>query len=77
MLLDQFLDVRNIALVFLMAVLTSAVTLGLWPALFASRAQRARLQLLLPDPLYTLTIATRKASSRLRSSSSSPSSPAT
>ena len=35
-LLSRVLDVRNIALVFLMAVLMSAVTAGLWPALFTS-----------------------------------------
>lgn len=34
--LFHILDVRNIALVFLMAVLISAATAGLWPALFAS-----------------------------------------
>ncbi len=36
LLLDQFLDVRSIALVFVVGVLGVAVTLGLWPALFAS-----------------------------------------
>ncbi len=34
--LDQVLDVRNLALVFLMAVLTSAVLHGLRPALYAA-----------------------------------------
>ncbi|TIV66710.1 MAG: two-component sensor histidine kinase, partial [Mesorhizobium sp.] len=34
-ILDQFLDVRNLASVLLLAVLTSAVTFGLWPALYA------------------------------------------
>ena len=39
--LDQVLDVRNLALVFLMAVLTSAVLHGLRPALYSLRS-RAR-----------------------------------
>ncbi|TGV49624.1 DUF4118 domain-containing protein, partial [Mesorhizobium sp. M2D.F.Ca.ET.160.01.1.1] len=34
-ILDQFLDVRNLASVLLLAVLTAAVTFGLWPALYA------------------------------------------
>ena len=55
--LDQFLDVRNIALVFLMAVLTSAVTLGLWPALYASLLSAVAYNFFFLPPLYTLTIA--------------------
>ncbi len=43
------LDVSNVALVFLVAVLVAgAVRFGLWPALFAGIVARARLQLLLP-----------------------------
>ncbi|RUZ13532.1 sensor histidine kinase KdpD, partial [Mesorhizobium sp. M7A.F.Ca.CA.002.15.1.1] len=34
-LLDQFLDVRNLAIILLIGVLASAVTGGLWPALYA------------------------------------------
>ncbi len=56
LLLSRFLDVRNIALVFLMAVLASAVTLGLWPALFASVVSAAVLNFFFLDPLYTLVI---------------------
>ena len=56
-LLDQFLDVRSIALVFLMAVLSSAVTLGLWPALFASVISAAAYNFFFLAPLYTLDIA--------------------
>jgi hypothetical protein len=48
--------VRNIALVFLMAVLSSAVTEGLRPALFASAHQRRCLNFFFLQPLYTLDI---------------------
>lgn len=54
--LDEFLDVRNIALVFLMAVLASAVTAGLWPALYASVASAIVFNFFFLPPLYTLTI---------------------
>jgi two-component system sensor histidine kinase KdpD len=57
MLLDQILDVRNIALVFLMAVLTSAVTAGLWPALYASALGALAFNFFFLQPLYTFTIA--------------------
>ncbi len=54
--MDQFLDVRNIALVFLMAVLTAAVTLGLWPALFASVASALIFNYFFLTPRFTFTI---------------------
>ena len=56
MLLARVLDVRNIALVFLMAVLTSAVTAGLWPAIFASVISALAFNFFFLEPLYTLTI---------------------
>ena len=56
MLLARVLDVRNIALVFLMAVLTSAVTAGLWPAIFASVVSALAFNFFFLEPLYTLTI---------------------
>ncbi|MEK1890665.1 MAG: sensor histidine kinase KdpD [Phyllobacterium sp.] len=56
LLLSRVLDVRNIALVFLMAVLASAVTVGLWPALFASVLSAAVLNFFFLEPLYTLVI---------------------
>lgn len=56
MLLDQILDVRNIALVFLMAVLASAVTAGLWPALYASLLGAMAFNFFFLPPLYTFTI---------------------
>jgi two-component system sensor histidine kinase KdpD len=55
-LLSRVLDVRNIALVFLMAVLASAVTAGLWPAIFASVVSALAVNFFFLDPLYTLTI---------------------
>ncbi|PZU91227.1 MAG: two-component sensor histidine kinase [Chelatococcus sp.] len=56
MLLGHVLDVRNIALVFLMAVLASAVTAGLWPALFASVLGALAFNFFFLPPLYTLVI---------------------
>jgi two-component system sensor histidine kinase KdpD len=56
-LLFRVLDVRNIALVFLMAVLVSAVQWGLWPALFASFLSALAFNFFFLPPLYTLTIA--------------------
>jgi two-component system, OmpR family, sensor histidine kinase KdpD len=55
-LLDQSLDVRNIALVFLMAVLTAAVTDGLKPALYASVISALSLNFFFLHPLYTFVI---------------------
>ncbi|MGV6876635.1 DUF4118 domain-containing protein [Pseudochelatococcus sp. B33] len=55
-LLFRFLDVRNIALVFLMAVLTSAATWGLWPALFSSVVSAFAFNFFFLQPLYTLDI---------------------
>ncbi|QPC90903.1 sensor histidine kinase KdpD [Mesorhizobium sp. INR15] len=55
-LLSRVLDVRNIALVFLMGVLASAVTVGLWPAIFASIISALAYNFFFLDPLYTLDI---------------------
>jgi two-component system sensor histidine kinase KdpD len=54
--LDQFLDVSNLAIVFLMAVLFSAVTAGLWPALYACVASALAFNFFFLEPRYTLTI---------------------
>ena len=54
--LSLFLDVRNIALVFLMAVLATAVSNGLWPALFASALAALAFNFFFLAPLYTLDI---------------------
>lgn len=56
MALSRFLDVRNIALVFLMAVLASAVSGGMWPALFASVASAMAFNFFFLEPVHTLTI---------------------
>jgi two-component system sensor histidine kinase KdpD len=56
LLLSSVVDVRNIALVFLMAVLASAVSAGLWPALFASVLSALMLNFFFLQPLYTLDI---------------------
>lgn len=55
-LLSRALDVRNIALVFLMAVLVSATTSGLGPALFASVLGALAFNFLFLEPLYTFVI---------------------
>lgn len=54
--LSRFLDVRNIALVFLMAVLASAMGGGLWPALFASVVGALVFNFFFLEPRYTLDI---------------------
>ncbi|TCM64415.1 sensor histidine kinase KdpD [Rhizobium sp. BK068] len=54
--LDQVLDVRNLALVFLMAVLTSAVLHGLRPALYSSLLGALAFNFFFLPPRYTLTI---------------------
>lgn len=56
MFLDQFLDVRNVALVFLMAILTSAVSAGFGPALYASFASAIAFNFFFLPPVHTLTI---------------------
>lgn len=55
-LLDQFLDVRNLAIIFLIGVLASAVTGGLWPALYACLASALAFNYFFLEPRYTLTI---------------------
>ncbi|KQV73006.1 sensor histidine kinase KdpD [Rhizobium sp. Root1220] len=54
--LDQVLDVRNLALVFLMAVLTSAVIHGLRPALYSCVISALAFNFFFLPPRYTLTI---------------------
>lgn len=54
--LDQFLDVRNLAIIFLIGVLTSAVTGGLWPALYACLISALAFNYFFLEPRYTLTI---------------------
>jgi two-component system sensor histidine kinase KdpD len=54
--LDQF-GITNVALVFLTAVLVSAVGYGLWPALFACMVSVLAYNFFFLPPLYTFTIA--------------------
>jgi len=56
LLLDRVLDVTNIALVFLMAVLAAALSFGLGAALFASLLSAFALNFFFLKPLYTLNI---------------------
>jgi len=55
--LQRTLGISDIALVFLTAVLASAVTYGLWPALFASFVSVLAYNFFFLPPLYTFTIA--------------------
>ena len=55
--LQQYLASLNIALVFLTAVLASAVAYGLWPSLFASLRRVLAYNVFFLPPLYTVTIA--------------------
>ena len=55
--LQQVLDIENVALVFLTGVLASAVTYGLWPALYASLVSILLYNFFFLPPLYTFTIA--------------------
>src|SRR6202034_1053278 len=55
--IQQWLAVQNISLVFLTAVLTSAIAYGLWPSLFACLASVLAYNLFFLPPLYTFTIA--------------------
>ncbi len=57
LILQQFLAVSNIGLVFLTAVLATAITSGLWPALFACLASVLAYNFFFLPPLYTFTIA--------------------
>jgi two-component system sensor histidine kinase KdpD len=49
--------ITNVALVFLTAVLVSAITYGLWPSLFACLAAMLAYNFFFMPPLYTFTIA--------------------
>ncbi|MEI9996707.1 MAG: sensor histidine kinase KdpD [Rhizomicrobium sp.] len=55
--LQRLLGVSNVALVFLTAVLASAVAYGLWPALFAALVSVLAYNFFFLPPLYTFTIA--------------------
>ncbi|MDF2810135.1 MAG: kdpD2 [Microvirga sp.] len=57
MVLDQFLAVQNVALVFLTGVLGAAVSFGLWPALYASVLSMLAFNFFFLPPVATFTIA--------------------
>ncbi len=57
LVLQRYLAVSNIALVFLMAVLASAITYGLWPALATCLVSVLAYNFFFLPPLYTFTIA--------------------
>ena len=56
-LITSFIGFQSVALVFLTAVLVSAITWGLWPALFASMLSVLTFNFFFIPPLYTFTIA--------------------
>ncbi|HEY3908647.1 MAG TPA: sensor histidine kinase KdpD [Stellaceae bacterium] len=60
LVLRQFLAISDVALVFLTAVLASAVAYGLWPSLFACLASALAYNFFFLPPLYTFTIADRE-----------------
>jgi two-component system sensor histidine kinase KdpD len=57
LVVQRYLDVSSVALVFLTGVLVSAVRNGLWPALYASIASVLCYNFFFLPPLYTFTIA--------------------
>jgi two-component system, OmpR family, sensor histidine kinase KdpD len=54
---QHMLNISNIALVFLTAVLASAVSYGLWPSLFASLACVLAYDFFFVPPIYTFVVA--------------------
>jgi two-component system sensor histidine kinase KdpD len=56
-LLTEFTQFPNISVVFLLAVLLTAVNFGVWPAIYASALSFAAFNFFFIDPLYTFTIA--------------------
>ena len=57
LLLKHFITVQSISLVFLTAVLASAIAWGLWPSLFAAIASMLAYNFFFLPPLYTFTVA--------------------
>ena len=54
---DQFIDLPNISMIFLAAVLFAAVRFGLWPSLFASFLSTLAYNYFFLDPVHTFTVA--------------------
>jgi two-component system sensor histidine kinase KdpD len=57
LVLQQFLGISSVGLVFLTAVLVSAIGYGLWPSLFACLVSVLTYNFFFLPPLYTFTIA--------------------
>ncbi|HWK45918.1 MAG TPA: sensor histidine kinase KdpD [Stellaceae bacterium] len=57
LLLDRVVTLPNLSLVFLLAVLSSAVRYGLWPSLFSSLLSVVAYNFFFLPPLYTFVIA--------------------
>jgi two-component system sensor histidine kinase KdpD len=57
LLLTQFIAVQSISLVFLTAVIASAIAWGLWPSLFTAVLSMLAYNFFFLPPLYTLTVA--------------------
>src|SRR5215471_4032845 len=57
LLLKHFIAVQSISLVFLTAVLASAIIWGLWPSLFAAALSVLAYNFFFLPPLYTFTVA--------------------
>jgi two-component system sensor histidine kinase KdpD len=57
LLIDRLVALPNLSLVFLTAVLFSALRYGLWPSIFASLLSVAAYNFFFLPPLYTFTIA--------------------
>jgi two-component system, OmpR family, sensor histidine kinase KdpD len=56
LLLKHFIAVQSISLVFLTAILASAIAWGLWPSLFAAIASMMAYNFFFLPPLYTFTV---------------------
>jgi two-component system sensor histidine kinase KdpD len=56
LLLKEFIAVQSISLVFLTAVLASAIAWGLWPSLFAAIASMLAYNFFFLPPLYTFSV---------------------
>ncbi|WP_374651770.1 DUF4118 domain-containing protein [Dongia sp.] len=55
--IDRFIDLPNISMMFLAAVLFSAVQYGLWPSLFASILSTLAYNYFFLEPIHTFTVA--------------------
>ena len=56
-LIDYWLDVPNLSLVYISAVLATAVRRGLWPSLFAAGVSTLAYNFFFIEPLFTFSIA--------------------